>query len=363
MKVRCIPEPQQPDRSLGRPGESLAQFLGRSTLPASTTIRRFINGNIAGLPSSCAQPICRSIHSERFHEANLELIVGRTLQVLGAKRLRYELVQPTGRRPDFLATFDDGRVFVDATHPDWNSEVTREHRKDERLIAVIEEVIPAGWCYIVHQLPDVGLADSTKPFRAAIEAAFAPLPPLIAGTQVVASADMSLHFHLELIARPSRGRAWLAGPARAVWDSAETRIRDAVRKKRRQLRSLAHPVIVAIGGALGAGLDDYEIALFGRSFERLNESRVVVERGFDRTGLFASASTKPSTLAGVLVYVGMDLTTGRDPVLFLHPRFRGKLPQAVLRLQVRTLTESGPHVAAATAHGIFSRLSKSSSGS
>jgi hypothetical protein len=35
----------------------------------------------------------------------------------------------------------------------------------------------------------------------------------------------------------------------------------------------AHPAIVALGGALGAGLDDYDIALFGRTVGYIGLSR------------------------------------------------------------------------------------------
>ena len=67
-------------------------------------------------------------------------------------------------------------------------------------------------------------------------------------------------------------------------------------------------------------------------------------------------------IAAVLAYTGMDLTNGRDPVLFVHPRFGGALPAGLLQLEVRTLTVDGPQARASVAQGIFARLTASSAG-
>jgi hypothetical protein len=58
----------------------------------------------------------------------------------------------------------------------------------------------------------------------------------------------------------------------------------------------------------------------------------------------------------------MDVTAGRDPILFLHPRFTGALPKALLRLEVRTLGVKGPQGRAASVHGVFDRISASAAG-
>lgn len=319
---------------------------------------------MAKLPPEAQVGICRGINSRQFHQANLELITGRTLQELGTIALEYEPLQSSGRRPDFLATFPDAQLFVDATHPEWNAVLERRHRADKRLIDVIEAVIPPGWSFSANRLPQVGLSGPIGPFRRAVIAAFGALPKPNGPTRFsIASADPNQPFHLDLWApRRSAERAWLAGPGNAEFIAPDLQIRDALKKKRGQLRSLPHPAVVALGGALGASLDDYEIALFGRSFERVDLSGRVVERGFERTGLFARPGRAMPTIAGVLAYVGMDVTAGADPILFRHPRFVGNLPQALLQLEVRTLEPEGPRVEPAAIHGIFDRLSRSAAG-
>lgn len=362
--VWCITPPSRADRAIRR-GEGYAAFLARSTLPVARRIRRFVNGNAAKMPLEARLSLCRGINSNRFHQTNLELILGRTLQELGAHELAYEPMQTSGKRPDYLARFADGTVFVDATHPSWNADLEREHRANERLIDVIEKEIPPGWSFIVDELPRLGMSQPIGPFRAAINQAFSSLPIPSAGTRVnVSSPDPSMPFELELRApRLSDWRAWVAGPSAGGFIAPDLQIQAALKEKRKQLRGLPHPAIVAIGGALGAGLDDYEIALFGRSFERLGPGGRVVARGFERTGEFAKrGSGGAPTIAGVLAYISMDVTAGRDPVLFVHPRFSGALPGALLRLEVRTLGPGGAQVRPASVGGVFDRISASAAG-
>jgi hypothetical protein len=318
------------------------------------------------MPSGTAVPLCRALETaRRFHETNLELIVGRTLHELGAIHLEYEPLQRSGRRPDYLATFPDGSIFADARHPDWNAEFALEQRRYERLIDVIEEEIPPGWSFGADHLPHVGLSEPIGPFRAAIRAAFASLPCPGPGVRMsVQSPDPEVAFELELRSpRLEDWRAWFAGPGSAEFIAPELRILAALKAKRAQLRRLPHPAIVALGGALGAGLDDYEIALFGRSVSYVDGRGREVSSGFDRTGVFAKrGSGGPPTIAAVLAFTGMDLTVGRDPVVFLHPRFTGALPAGLLQLEVRTLGADGPHVRSALVTGIFARLTESAAG-
>ncbi len=82
----CITPPRRADTRL-REGETYAAFLTRSTMPVARRIRRFVNGNIAKMRAQAKPGLCRGIMSARFHQTNLELILGRTLQELGAIEL------------------------------------------------------------------------------------------------------------------------------------------------------------------------------------------------------------------------------------------------------------------------------------
>lgn len=318
------------------------------------------------MPGDVKAALCRGLHdANRFEETTFELIVGRTLQELGATALVYEPLQSSGKRPDYLATFTEGAVFVDARHPDWNAQLQAQRRGQERLLQIIEEEIPAGWSFTTTRLPRLGLSDRLAPFRAVIRRAFADLPTPTAGMRVpIMREGPDLPFKLELHApRIESWRAWMAGPATAAFTAPEQRILTALSDKREQLAGVAHPALVALGGTLGASLEDYEIALFGRGVAQVDARGRVVARRFDPSGAFARpGSDREPSIAGVLAFTGMDLTRGREPVLFLHPRFRSHLPDALLALEVRTLTAGGPVTRAASIHGALSRLGQASAG-
>lgn len=361
----CITPPRRADRTY-RKGENPIEFLRRSTAPTATRIRRFVNGNLARMPVSARPGLCRALRTPgRFHETNLELILGRTLQELGATELEYEPRQASGKKPDYLATFDDGVVFADARHPDWNAELVRQQRAYDRLIEIIEEEIPPGWSFGVDRLPRIGLSQKVGLFRTAIRSAFTAMPCPAPGIRLaVTSPDPDVPFELELRApRLEDWRAWTAGPGSASFVAPELRILAALKAKREQLRHLPHPAVVALGGSLGAGLDDYEIALFGRTIGHVDARGREVRQSFDHSGAFAKRGSGSSpTIAAVLAFTGMDLTAGRDPVLFLHPRFQGRLPAGLLRLEVRTLTPQGPRARASLIHGVYARLTESAAG-
>src|SRR5215207_3604421 len=78
-----FPEPSRSDDSAANRGEPTTDWLQRSTHPRAKAARRFLNENLSALPSEHQGVLYRMLH-ERWHSAFFELIVGRTLQVLGA---------------------------------------------------------------------------------------------------------------------------------------------------------------------------------------------------------------------------------------------------------------------------------------
>jgi len=81
--------------------------------------------------------------------------------------------------------------------------------------------------------------------------------------------------------------------------------------------------------------DEFDEALFGRTFTRFGLDSQVLDTEFDADGIFNRGTGTP-TWAGVLAYVRIGLRGGPDPVLYLHPPFEGELPNALLNLERRT---------------------------
>jgi hypothetical protein len=338
----CFPEPETDDRTVSH-GEEMKTFLARSTIDHAAEMRRFVNANLRLLPDQMARPLCRTLHGKRFRASLFELVVARVLQILGARDLSYEVAIANGRQPDLRATFDDGGIVVDATVPEFDAELMEAHEANQRLIDVIEALIPAGWTFFVEHLPSIGPNDSQREFKRALLSMFATLP---ASSDAFAPLSYDVgaehpqgEIRLLLGARPAHWqRAYAGGPASVTFGDTDARIEKALRRKRVQLRGMNMPALIAIAGGMGESIEDIDIALFGRTWER-HENHRPVEFGFDPSGIWGRLRGGKSVLAGVLVFCHWQWTNGDDPILYMNPRFGGSLPDALDALHRRELRD------------------------
>ncbi len=149
----------------------------------------------------------------------------------------------------------------------------------------------------------------------------------------------------------------------ATIDDSERLIREAVERKRRQARSLNVPVLVAVDGkGIVTRLEDFDMALFGRSVAHMDLSGNQHATSFWADGLFAKGESEP-TISGLLAFTEVGFLRCREPVLYLHPRFEGHLPDALLRLERRTLGADGVSVQEARYQGFLDVVGFVDSGS
>jgi hypothetical protein len=339
----------------------MTAFLRRSTLPHAVNLRGFVNANLQELPADVARSICVALQGAQFRRPFFELVVARTLQLLGTRSLHYEQESETGRRPDLTAVFDDGAVIVDATVPEFDADIVKDQARYQPLIELIEAAIPAGWSFLVSRLPDIGLSDSRERFKDLIQEEFAKLGNVGPVSEFYIVADHPQgEVRLTLYPRgDASDRAWIGGPATATFSDAERRIGAALHRKRRQLRGAASkvPVLVAIAGGMGDSLVDFDINLFGRTFERRDERQQIVELGFMPSGIWGRLRGEGSVLAGVIAYCHWQWTVGDDPVLYVNPRYSGPFPSALQQLRRRTMSASGVTTSPGTFGGLFGRPS------
>jgi hypothetical protein len=139
-------------------------------------------------------------------------------------------------------------------------------------------------------------------------------------------------------------------------DDTESRIRAAVTYKKRQVRKSAAPVVLAISASPFGGLDDFDQALYGLTFESVDHKGKTIRTGFKPTGLFGTPRAEAPTFAGVLTYRSVGFTEVIDPVLYLHPRFNGALPEALKKLEVRSMNALGIQTRPALAKNVLDEL-------
>lgn len=329
-------EPLQRDETKLRERERFIHFLKRSTRPEARSLRQFLNYNLARLPEQPRDHFVREFQKKKWGSVFFELIVARTLQLLGGSIL-IEQPLPTGKKPDLSAKFDDGPIVVEATAPEFERELRRILRERHELCEIIESLAPAGFVIDVIRLPELRPKDSKQEFKRKLHEEFRKVLPPQPETQFVrfclASGDC------ELSLRPRGGKSAIGfGASAAVTSDVQTRIHRAVQRKRKQVRDATSPVLLAINAQDTAHLEDVDIALFGRWYS---------SGRFSPDGTFAKKREGEPTYAGVLAcfvpFVWVETAEHiriPDPVLYIHPRCTQPLPIAVRQLQTRTLTDS-----------------------
>jgi hypothetical protein len=256
---------------------------------------------------------------------------------MGAE-VSFETRNQQGKCPDFRARFTDGEIVVEAVSPVYNPEVGHKSTSRITLLNLIEGSVPNGWQVAVRELPEIGPSDSKREFKTAIQRLLDLPPPADSDTDVESVLELSTgSIRLHLYPSVSGGDRIIVEPALSAWGDSEKRIKNAVHRKRKQVRGSDMPVLLAVqNSSIMASFEDYDIALFGRGFETYDQSDQLIETGFRPTGALNEKREKLPTYAGVLAFLEMGFMGGQPPVLYQHPRFSGILPRAVLELQVRT---------------------------
>jgi hypothetical protein len=150
-------------------------------------------------------------------------------------------------------------------------------------------------------------------------------------------------------------RVVMEAPLTAFDDSTRI-IREAVEGKRRQARNVVAPVLVAVDGkGISTDLEDFDTALFGHYSQFLDRFGTLHPPTFEADGLFAGGKGEP-TISGVLAFTEVGFLRCSEPVLYLHPRFEGHLPDALMQLGRRTLSAEGVSVRGAESQGFLDVL-------
>lgn len=313
-----FPEPVVADATDGRDDETMAEWLDRSTVPRAVEARRFLNENLAALPEQ-EQPQFYKLFRERWKSTLFEIIVARTLQTIGSTLV----IEPEGfegKRIDFMASFPDMVVAVEAKAPEMNRTVLQQSTENQPLVEIIKQLIPPGWWVAIARLPNIGARDSKRQFRQRIEAIFARLPPSGQDNETIeVYEELPTGLIMMWIASTSTSPGGIAShPAISYGDNSVEVIKKTVRGARQQARGVEVPVLLAIrGGDFENDMEDFDSALFGRD------------------GVFADKKDGQPTIAGVLAYIQVGFTRGSDPVLYVHPRYSGALPTALTTLEQR----------------------------
>jgi hypothetical protein len=342
----CFPEPEIPNTApRGWSPIETARLLASSTLPDARSVREFLNRSLDALPPDAATNLCHRLHADPpFERVFFEMLVGRFLQVLGAEVV-HEPVGLGGLSIDWRATFPDGRVvYVEATSPEYNRKMNQEMAGRQAMVAIIEAQAPAGWWIAPKRLPGLGLHEARCEFKQAVRSMYTKLP---------IGSEATWANPLRLEAETTRGPLvidfWPGNPThspiRSVWlgggyDDSALRVAVAAADKRRQARAFpGEVVLLAVDGPLGGpDVESFDDGLFGHEVVHVAEDHGISGYSFRRDG--ALARQRAAEYAGVLAFLGVNVFGAGDPILYVHPRYGGSFPGALLSLRRRSLAGS-----------------------
>jgi hypothetical protein len=336
-----FPEPEKWDDTYGRRGESTPSFLARSTLPRARNARAFLNRNLAVLPKECQEGIYRHLSvGDKYESAFFELVVARMLQELGASIIYEPENEVDETKIDFLAEFPDYPVAVEAICPVFNKDTAETARNRNRLTDFVERSQPEGWRVAIAGLPNIGPAGSIRQFKAAVKQML-DVPPPARGEEKrelsckIPEGEIRLNLRAETTVSRKKGTKNVGHEAPlSLVNEAEGVIRNKVKDKYRQAKNVEVPVLVAVqADKFFERLQDFDMALFGHYHLRLDESM-----SFKANGLFSCAKEGEPTIAGVLAFTQVGMLRCSEPIIYVHPRFSGNLPDALCQLEQRKLT-------------------------
>jgi hypothetical protein len=335
-----FPEPAEADRSRPRWGEKPLDYYARSAKPEARAVREFLNRTLVYFPDKDAKSLAKKLRQD-WQSFFFEIIVGRYLQVLGAG-VEHDATGSNGTDVDYRATFPDGVVSVECVSKKYNMEARAEMLRHENMSNMLDEVGPHQWAINFRKLPAANSEHEFRPYVTKVADFYATLPEAV---------EEAPHHHfewtgehgrivLEAMPFPKGTMPNHIGAGTAWFDNSVARLRDALidSGKRRQARGAVQPVFLAIDCPfIGPDAEDFDQALFGTTVDHRGfDPDESVGVSFDPNGLFVSDRDIP--FAGVIAFLGMRMTTAGDPVIYLNPYQRWKLPAALASHEQRVWT-------------------------
>jgi hypothetical protein len=329
-------EPMTVDNTWLNRGEKMVDWLERSTLLRAQAARQFLKKNMAQIPSEYRSHFIQGLRS-RWDSAFLEFVLARTIQELGGE-FALEQENSNGSCPDFLVNFGDHQVVIEVVSPRFDCIGDGERINDDPLLKIINENAPQDWSIDIIQLPKIGPQDSKKDFKRAFLQARDNLPAEPEKkwhfiNQPIRYGQLHLGFFPEKLGHEAiiYSRMYPFGDAKDI-------IRQAVKRKRKQVRAEALPVLLAIhGSGYGVTFNDFDCALYGNVYTIAGREDSVEKSQFKPKGLFLESGKegKCPTYAGVLAFKRIDIMRKSDPVIYHHPRFTGELPMQLMNFEQR----------------------------
>jgi hypothetical protein len=316
-------------------------YYRRSTKPEARAVREFLNRTLAHFPPKDARSLVGKLRQD-WQSFYFEIIVGRYLQVLGAG-IEHDAKGGNGTDVDYRATFSDGVVVsVECVSKKYNMVAQAEIARNGNMTNMLDDIGPHTWAIHHRELPKPTSAADFQPYVAKAAEFYATLPEAVEGAPRIPFEWTGEHgrFAIEAVPFPKGTMPNHLGTVVTWRDNSIQRLRYALidKRKRKQAQGAVQPVFLAIDCPFnGPDADDFDRALFGTGMDHrgynIHES---VGESFNPDGMLVTDKDIP--FAGVIAFLGMRMTEAADPVLYLNPYQRWKLPAALAAHETRVWT-------------------------
>jgi hypothetical protein len=216
--------------------------------------------------------------------------------------------------------------------------------------ALVEAHVPPGWAADIRSLPRLGHNESRRPVKAFLQREMKCILAPAHDDEEVEIREPFEQGELRVILFP-QSRHGLGKDTKVALQNAigyfpndEAVLRGAVRRKYAQLKNLDGPTLVALNMfSTTSSREDLDQALFGVTVSERDVHGDEVRQYFQPDGIFAGGSGDP-TISGVLAFTEVGVLRCADPILWQHPRFGSRLPQALNDLEIRMMPGTEPEV-------------------
>lgn len=336
-----FPEPTTRDETWPGWDETAVEWFTRSTQPRARAVRGFLNRSLAHFRPKHAKSLAKKLNQD-WQAHFFEIGVGRYLQVLGAE-VEPEPLGSNGTRIDFRARFPDSVfISIECVSKRFNQEAQRSMDQQRKMADMLDQVGPHRWAIKIEDLPNANSPAEFRPYIEQAQTFYAALPePLDDGPRFEFEWTGAVgRMSLEAVPFPKGTMPDHLGPVVAFMDDSILRLKDALidSHKRRQAIGAIPPAFLAIDCPFnGPDAEDFDRALFGQTVDHRGfDFDEIVGISFNPNGLLVTDKSIP--YAGVWAFLNMSMTGARDPVLYLNPYQRWKLPAALAAHERRVWT-------------------------
>jgi hypothetical protein len=295
-------------------------FYFHSTIEGAVKFRKFINRTLNQLPLNYAEDWVKLFTARLDDPTFFELISAKLFYIIGGE-FEYEVALKSGKKPDFIADFDGEKVIIEARCV--SSGLLNENSAIENIKRGVHRWLPKdGYWIVISSYPKRSGSDSVKDIVKHIKEAFVK----IENGELFKMENFNIsRTGLRFSITRTTGKSSVSSIKTCLYtrEYLQMKLKNALERKSTQVKG--SPLLKFLSLNLDFMYVDTDT-------EKVDECIF----GFD--GLFQPKRVTDGLYAGLLVFFNCNYGGyAREPVLYIHPNHKDKIPPKMLQLKHKYL--------------------------